>query len=211
VQRRYEILILLVRVTLVELVLGSLLLRAEPNGVRSAVVVDDSVSTVLADEEALLIPPEEGVFYHQSNGSWIKLKKALAAESKTGSVGRYLMSDGLAGLNTTYIYRGEHAELQIVGRRPTLYVRGSNYSKEAVIVQLARKRESREMQTSSDEASSDNKAGYKRKDISRVSISALSRDCFAVTPDLELRPGEYLLSIGSPPTTFDFGIVDAGD
>lgn len=154
-------------------------------------------------------PEREGVFYQPGNGQWIELREAQASESKAGDIDRYLMTAGLAGLSATYIYSGAHADFQIKEKRPTFHLCGSNDSKNAIIVQLTRKQDSRTIQTNSGEASSDNRMGYRRPDLFRVSLSAVSSGCFSAKSDLELEPGEYLLSVGSSASAYDFGIAEA--
>jgi|WetSurMetagenome_2_1015567.scaffolds.fasta_scaffold24131_3 hypothetical protein len=157
------------------------------------------------------VPAREGVFYQSGEGKRIELRKTQAAESKAGDIDKYLITAGLAGLGATYIYSGEHADLQIKEKKPTFYLCGSIEGKDAIIVQLTRKKDSRTVQTNSGEASSDNRMGYRRSDLFRVSLSDESNGCFSAKPDLELKPGEYLLGIGSSPSTYDFGIAEEGN
>jgi hypothetical protein len=150
----------------------------------------------------------EGIFYDPGNSPWIELSKAQALESKAGNIDKYLMTAGLSGLNATHIYSKEHADIQIKETKPTFHLCGSLESKDAIIVQLTRRQDSRSIQTNSGEASSDNRMGYRRSDLFRVSLSAEPSGCISAKADLELKPGEYLLSVGSSPSAYDFGIAE---
>jgi hypothetical protein len=160
--------------------------------------------------EAPELPAREGVFYQPGNGQRIELRKAQASNSKAGDIDRYLMTAGLEGLGATYTYSGGRAILQVKEKKPTFHVCGSIGNKGAIIVRLTRKQDSRTIQTNSGEASSDNRMGYRRSDLFRVSLNAESNGCFSAKPELELKPGEYMFSMGSSPSAYDFGIVEEG-
>ncbi len=162
-------------------------------------------STKSADTD-LSMPEGNGVFVRSGAGGWIKLERAKTDDSKAHGMGRFLETDGLSGLNMTLEYHGTRAAIQISERRPTFHVRGIGSAKEALIVQLTRKKDSREVKIDTTEASSDNKVGFKRGEIRRVATASLSKTAFTVVPDLELKPGEYLLVLGDATAIFDFGV-----
>ena len=153
-------------------------------------------------------PAREGVFYKPAGGAGIEIPKAQASESRAGDIDRYLITAGLAGLSGTYIYSGESADLQIKEKKPAFLICGSIDSKDAIIVQLTRKQGNRTIQTNSEEARSDNRMGYRMSDLFRLSLTAGAGGCIAAKPDLELKPGEYLLSMGASPSAYDFGIAE---
>ena len=157
-------------------------------------------------ESEISLPDGNGVFVKNSAGGWIKLERAKTDDSKAHGMGRFLETDGLSGLNMTLEYRGAQAAIQISDRRPTFHVRGIGSAKEALIVQLTRKKDSREARIDTTEASFDNKVGFKRGEIRRVATGSISRTEFTVVPDLELKPGEYLLVLGDATAIFDFGV-----
>ncbi len=171
-------------------------------------LIDDRMPAGTSQAEAGSVQAPAGVFYRPDNGGQIEMRKTQASESKAGDIDRFLMNAGLGGLNATYIYAGGRADLQIKEKKPVFRICGTGVGKDAVIVQLTQKKDSRTIQTNSAEASSDNRMGYRRSDIFRLSLSAADREgCHAAKPDLELKPGEYLLSIGSSLSTYDFGIT----
>ena len=155
------------------------------------------------------LPTPAGVYIRQDDAKWIKLDQPVTAKSKTKGMGLFIETDGLSGLGMTTVYYGAEASLEISATRPILYVRGAGSPKEAVIVQLTRKKDSRLLQTSKSDATVENKGGFRKADIRRVTVSVYSDDSFSVTPENELKPGEYLLLFGNSGGAFEFGITAA--
>ncbi len=155
------------------------------------------------------LPAPDGVYYLQGDGKWFKLDKPVAAKSKTKGMGLFIETDGLANVNMTTVYYGAEASLEISTPRPTLYVRGAGSPQDAVIVQLLRKKDSRVLQTSKEAATVENKGGFKKAEIHKVTATAYSDDSFSVTPDNDLKPGEYLLVFSNSGSAFEFGVTAA--
>ncbi len=154
------------------------------------------------------MPATPGAYYHQDQTKWIRLEPPSANRSKTKGMGMFIETAGLSNLDMTTIYRGTHAAAQIRDPRPTFYVRDVGSAKDAVIVQLTQKKDSRSVQTSSSDATVENKGGFKKTEIRRVKASVYSDNSFSVTPEDELKPGEYLLAFGNSDVTFDFGVTE---
>lgn len=151
------------------------------------------------------LPAEEGIYIRQAGG-WDKLQPASMDEMKPKGVGLFLETDGLTGLDLTMNYPGAHAGLQIATRQPVFYVRGAGPAKDALIVELSQKKDSRTIKTSSLDATVENKGGFRKADIRRVAVTEYSDGSFSVTPVEILKPGEYLLVFGHAITGRDFGI-----
>lgn len=155
------------------------------------------------------MPAEPGVYYLQKEAQWTRIESAPMADMKTKGVGLFLETDGLSGLDITVAYEGANAQVQIPASQPTFYVRGAGAAKDAMIIALTRKKDSRTLKTSSLVATVDNKGGFKKDEIRSVTVVVFSDDSFSVTPEEELKPGEYLLVFGYPSVAFDFGIKGA--
>ncbi len=153
------------------------------------------------------MPAGPGVFYAQSSGKWTKLDPAFVDHSKVKGMDAYIDTDGYTALNMTYEYLGASAPLQLTGRQPVFYARGVGSPQYAQIVQLAKKRNSRTIRTVAQEMSVSNRGGFKRDEIRPVTVTALSDGSYSITPVNDLKPGEYLLALGSAVTGFDFGIA----
>jgi len=155
------------------------------------------------------IPAAPGVYCRRGESEWIRLERATMENTKTRGMERFLDTDGLSGLSVTIAYPGAQSASQLSGRKPVFYVRQTGSMQDVLIVQLARKKDSRQAQTSLSEAGVGNREGFRRGEIYRVITEALTKDCFSITPVESLRPGEYLLILGHVDTAFDFGIKPA--
>jgi hypothetical protein len=153
------------------------------------------------------MPAASGIYFRQSEAKWVKLESAAMADMKTKGMGLFVATDGLSNLGMTAVYQGARARVQISNPRPVFYVRGVGSPRDAMIVQLTQKKDSRTIQASSSASTVENKGGFKREEIRKVTVTAFSDDSFSVSPIDELKPGEYLLVFGYAGTGFDFGIT----
>jgi hypothetical protein len=151
-------------------------------------------------------PTAAGVYYHQGEKGWAALARPVMADTKTEGMGRFLDTYGWSNLNRTMVFQGAAAGVHIANQRPTFQVRGVGSAQDVLIVQLASKKDTREIQASSTNASVNNKEGFKRSSICRVTATVLAKDLYSVTPEVNLKPGEYLLVFGHAETAYEFGI-----
>ncbi len=153
------------------------------------------------------MPSGAGVFYRQASGKWITLDPAYVDQSKLKGMDTYIDTDGLTALNMEYEYLGATAPLRLTDMRPEFYVRGKGSPQYSQIVQLTRKKESRSVKTASTEVSIFNRGGFKRGEIRPVTVTALSGGSYSVVPVNDLKPGEYLLALGSAVIGYDFAVT----
>ena len=153
------------------------------------------------------MPAAAGVYYLKGPGKWIKLDPAFVDESKMHGLGAYMQTEGLIGLSLNYAYLGISAPLQLSEPRPVFYVRGVGSAQEVQLVRLSPGKENRTVRTSSTEVSVGNKGGFKRSEIRQVATVVFSDGSFSVTPEQDLKSGEYLVALGSAMKGFDFGIT----
>jgi len=152
------------------------------------------------------LPAAAGVYYRQGEAGWISLAQAVMADTRTQGMDRFLDTYGWSNLNRTMVFRGAESAVRILDQKPTFYVRGVGTAQDVLIVQLAKKKDAREIQASSTNASVNNKEGFKRGSLYRVAATVLAKDFYSVTPEENLKPGEYLLVFGHADTAFDFRI-----
>ncbi len=154
------------------------------------------------------VPPgTKGVYYRKSGAEWIMLDPATLSDSESRGLDRFIATEGMSGLNVNLTFDGSNSPVQIEDRRPVFYVRGIVPGDDALIVQMAVKRDSREVQTSLSLAGVNNKEGFRNANIRRVSTRPADEEAlFIVTPQETLKPGEYLLVFGHIDTAFNFGI-----
>jgi hypothetical protein len=153
------------------------------------------------------LPEAAGVYFRQDNTEWIKIETAVMAAMKSKGMGEFLETDGYTNLDMLVTYEGAQAKLQIPMPRPTLYVRGAGSAKDAMIVSLTRKKDSRTVRTASSVATVENRAGFRKDEIQRVTVTVYSDNSFAVTPEQDLKPGEFALVFGFANAAYDFGIT----
>jgi hypothetical protein len=153
------------------------------------------------------MPQAAGVYYRQSPERWIKLDPAFVDESKIKGMGAYMQTDGLTSLGLNYVYLGISAPLKISIPRPVFYLRGVAPAAEVQLVRLTQGKENRTVHTSSPEVSVGNKGGFKRSEIRQLETVVFSDGSFSVAPEQDLKPGEYLLALGSAMKGFDFAIT----
>jgi hypothetical protein len=152
------------------------------------------------------VPAETGIYCRLGN-AWKRLEPAAMADMKAKGVGLFLETDGLTGLDLTIHYQGPQAKVQVREPKPTFFARGVGAANTAMIVQLSVKKDSRTIQTSSLDATLNNKGGFKKEAIRSVSVIVYKDDSFSISPEQSLRPGEYLLVFGPANTGFDFGVA----
>jgi hypothetical protein len=152
------------------------------------------------------VPTEAGLYYLQNNTQWIRLEPAPRASKKTRGIGSYVDSGGFTGLATSIVFTGARATMRIEYARPTFFVRGPGFPRDAILVRLTERKDSRALSASTADATVGNKEGFRKEDIRKIGTAAHSKDLFSVTPEADLKSGEYLLVFGYVTNSFDFAI-----
>ena len=152
------------------------------------------------------LPNSPGVYYRQADKNWIALQKAPVSRTKTKGLDLFAETGGYTNLGVDVVCEGAKASTRIPAPKPRFYVRGLEPSEDVTLVRLSQKENSRTFHISSGNANVENKQGFRKADIRKVVVSKYPDGIFSVTPESDLRPGEYLLVIGSPENSFDFGI-----
>jgi hypothetical protein len=155
------------------------------------------------------MPAAPGVYFRQNDAQWAKMETAAMADMKSKGMGNFLDTAGLTNLSVTVTYLGAQAKLRIPPGRPAFYVRGAGSPKDAMIVRLARGKDTRAAQTDSSLAGIDNRAGFRRDQIQSATVTVFADSSFAVIPEQELKPGEYALVFGFANAAYDFSITRA--
>jgi hypothetical protein len=148
------------------------------------------------------LPRSAGVYYRGGAG-WMQLQDAPAP--RTVSKGLIGAITSLGKTKVTYVYRGAHAPVQLQENQPVFYIRGvSKFGRDAEIIRLECKSETREVDRASDSAlwgtsASDGTA-------LAVNVTRIASDALVVAPTAPLKDGEYLLSLDAD-HNYDFGIA----
>jgi hypothetical protein len=151
-------------------------------------------------------PDSPGVYYRQNDKTWVNLPKAPIAETKTKGIGLFVETGGYTNLGTDVVCLGAKATTRVLGPRPTFYVRDLGPSGDVLLIRLTDRKTSRTFHKSSADSTTQNKVGARKSDIRQTAVVVFSEKLFSITPEVDLAPGEYLLVIGQPDSSFDFGI-----
>jgi hypothetical protein len=155
----------------------------------------------------------EGAYYKGPRG-WVRLEQAPMAGAGATKVGKMFVP-GLTP-QMVFTFRGAEAPVQIADPRPTIYVRQSPYmanvaghsERDIIIVRFDKKKDHRELQTTSGGSMFTFKAGFSKEKTPEVVVNHVSETIFSVTPKSDLPPGEYLLTFGLfGMGGFDFGVT----
>jgi len=152
------------------------------------------------------IPASPGVYYRQNDNNWISLPRAPVSGTKAKGLSLFVETGGFTKLGTDIMCPGARASTRILVPRPTLYIRESGHPKDAMLIRLTQKKKSRTFHTSSADATVENKEGFRKADIQKAIVTEYTGGIASVTPEENLKPGEYLLVLGAEDTCFDFGI-----
>jgi len=152
------------------------------------------------------IPDSPGVYYCQGDRACISLPKAPILETRTKGLELFVDTGGYSNLGINVTCSGAKASTRISVPKPTFYVRAVGPSSDIMIIQLTKKSQSRTFHTSSGSSTVENKEGFKKTDIRKTAVAAYSEGVVSVRPEVDLKAGEYLLVVGTPENSFDFGI-----
>jgi hypothetical protein len=155
------------------------------------------------------VPETSGVYYRQNNADWIGLKPAVVSDSKAKGMDLFVYTGGFTNLGINITCSGSRASVRMSGRKPTLYIRGVGSAKDAIIIRLKQKKGSRVFRTSFSNVTVQNKGGFPKGDIHKLSAAEYPDGSFSVTPDKGLDPGEYMLVFGNSTSGYDFGMDKA--
>lgn len=152
------------------------------------------------------MPRTPGVYYRQNNANWVSLQPAPIAEMKTKGMELFIETGGYTNLGINIVCRGSRASLRISTPKPTFFVREVGSSKDVILLRLTPKKDRRIFKASSSDATVENKGGFRKGAIRKATIIMNPDKSFSVTPEEDLKPGEYLLVFGYAIAGFDFGI-----
>ena len=116
------------------------------------------------------LPAAAGVYYRQGEAGWVYARAGRHGGHQDpghGSVPRYLRV--VKSQPDHGVSRARSQPSGFLDQKPVFYVRGVGTAQDVLIVQLAKKKDTREIQASSTNASVNNKEGFKRGSLYRVS------------------------------------------
>jgi hypothetical protein len=143
-----------------------------------------------------------------------KLYLASTSGVKSSGAAKVIFSYGIASAEVVYVYRDATALVKTTEVRPVFHIIGnmSTAPRDIVIIRLQQKKDHRELQTAKVNAYSGMKMQYPPQDTIEVDVQDSANERI-ITPKVDLKPGEYMLFVGSPtpmPTGsggYDFSVV----
>jgi hypothetical protein len=155
-----------------------------------------SATVALAADQP--IPTEKGTYIQDSN-SWNKMYLASVIGVKNGGVAASAFTYGIAKAHVEVIYRDAEAPVKTSNAKPTFRVVGDLdvAPRDIIIVRVEKKKDHRELQTAKAGLWSGINSQYPREAITEVSVQQVDGGV-VITPNSDLKPGEYLLFAGQP-------------
>jgi hypothetical protein len=183
----------------------------------------------IASKENLPDVPEKSGFYYKGNDKWLELVMPDLAVKGRGA-GSVLL--GISS-KTAISFGNSQAALRISGNKPVFYLRASDVDEaemakrrqnlglaDTVIIfrgdgldyrylyffPLEQKKNNREVRVIFNLRTG--QTGYPANIAIETTVTQLSKTLYSVTPKVDLKPGEYMLSGGfGSPIGFDFSIL----
>jgi hypothetical protein len=142
-------------------------------------------------------------FYYQSSQGWKKLEPISMVGGGLKHVGKMFVP-GLTP-QVVWTFRGAEAPVQIEGKRPTFCIKelpslanvAGRSERDLVIVRFDKKKDRRELQTTNGGNMFTFKAGLSKDRMPDITTKTIADGVFIVTPNEDLKPGEYMLTFGA--------------
>jgi hypothetical protein len=156
----------------------------------------------------------DGFYYHKTAQAWQQLQPISMAGGGLKHVGKMFVP----GLTPQYVwtFRDAQSPIQIEDKRPTFCVKESpmlasvagRTDRDLIIIRFDKKKDRRELQTTSGGNMFTFKSGISADRIPQITVKTVSDGVFLVTPNEDLRPGEYMVTFSSIGISgYDFGIM----
>ena len=156
------------------------------------------------------MPEAPGVYLRQGDSGWNCLRPAVDSNANATGIQLFVDTGGYTDLGQSVTLSGSRASTRVPFPKPVFYVRAVGSAKDAAIVRLKQKKNSREYKTSFSNVTVQNKGGFRKEDLYKLTSQVFPDGSFSVSPENDLGRGEYLLVLGNAVPTYDFG-VDGGE
>jgi len=176
-----------------------------------AVIACSAQDTVVPKDMQLLA---DG-FYYQSSQGWKKLEPISMAGGGLKHAGKMFVP-GLTP-QMVWTFRGAEAPVQIEDKRPTFCIKelpsladvAGRTGRDLIVVRLDKKKDHRELQTTSGGNVFTFKAGIGKDRLPDITTKTVGDGVFVVTPNEDLKPGEYMLTFAAMGNSgYDFGVKE---
>ena len=152
-------------------------------------------------------------FYYKTPQGWQKLEPLSMAGGGLKHAGKMFVP----GLTPQFVwtFRGAEAPVQIENKRPTFYIKelptlatiAGRTERDLIIIRFDKKKDHRELQTTNGGNMFTFKSGISKERLPDITTKTVSDGIFAVTPNEDLKPGEYMVTFSALGNNgYDFGI-----
>ena len=152
-------------------------------------------------------------FYYKTPHGWQTLEVLSMAGGGLKHVGKMLVP----GLTPQFVwtFRGAEARVQIGDKKPTFYIKelpmlssiAGRSERDLLIVRFDKKKDHRELQTTSGGSMFTFKSGISKERMPDITTKTVADGVFMVTPNEDLKPGEYMLTFSALGNSgYDFGV-----
>lgn len=152
-------------------------------------------------------------FYYKAAQGWQKLEPLSMAGGGMKHAGKMFVP----GLTPQFVwtFRGAEAPVQTVDKRPTFYIKelpmlatiAGRTERDLLIIRFDKKKDHRELQTTSGGNIFTFKSGISKDRMPDITTKTVADGIFTVTPNQDLKPGEYLITFSALGNTgYDFGV-----
>jgi len=152
------------------------------------------------------VPAATGVYFRQTESDWVLMQPAVTSNANARGVQLFVYTGGYTDMGENIACPGAQASMRISVPRPTLVSRAVGSAKDALLVRLTKKKDSRIYKTSFSNVTVENKRGFRKSDIFKLVSQTYPDGSFSISPEKDLPPGEYLLVLGNAVPAYDFGI-----
>ena len=152
-------------------------------------------------------------FYYKTPQGWQKLEPISMAGGGLKHVGKMFVP-GLTP-QMVWTFRDAESPVQIENKRPTFCIKempvlagiAGRSARDLLIVRFDKKKDHRELQTTSGGNMFTFKAGVSKERMPAIVTKTMAEGVFIVTPSEDLKPGEYMLTFAALGNSgYDFGI-----
>lgn len=152
-------------------------------------------------------------FYYQTSKGWQKLEPVSMAGGGLKHMGKMFVP-GLTP-QMVWTFRGAESPDQIEDRRPTFCIKElpalaemeGRTGRDLLIIRFDKKKDHRELQTTNGGNMFTFKSGISKDRMPDITEKMVADGTFMVTPDEDLKPGEYMITFSALGTSgYDFGV-----
>lgn len=152
-------------------------------------------------------------FYYKAPQGWQKLEPLSMAGGGLKHAGKMFVP----GLTPQFVwtFRGAEAPIQVEDKRPTFYIKelpilatlAGRTERDLIIIRFDKKKDHRELQTTSGGNMFTFKSGISKERLPDITTKTVSDGMFTVTPNDNLKPGEYMVTFSALGNSgCDFGV-----